>query len=255
MKFLARLVQFLLAAALCLALAPVRAAPLATTVIAVKPSIVGIATLQRTRSPPVQFLATGFVVGDGLSVITAAHAVPLLLDSARMEVLGIITGQGEQLDFRPITVKNIDREHDLAHLRLMGAPLPALRVAENDNAAEGQALAFTGFPLGMALGMVPVTHRATLAAITPATQPPFRSRQLDAKTIRRLQKPFSLFQLDGTAYPGNSGSPLYDPDTGIVHGVVNATVLKGAKENAISQPSGITYAVPARYLRELIDRI
>ncbi|MGB9990252.1 S1 family peptidase [Massilia sp. SM-13] len=255
MKFLARLVQFLLAAALCLAAGSMRAGPLATTVAAVKPSVVGIGTLQRTRSPPVQFLATGFIVGDGLSVITAAHAVPLLLDSARMEVLGIITGQGEQLDFRPVTVKNIDREHDLAHLRLMGAPLPALRVAENDNAAEGQALAFTGFPLGMALGMVPVTHRATLAAITPVTQPPFRSRQLDAQTIRRLQKPFSLFQLDGTAYPGNSGSPLYDPDTGTVHGVVNATALKGAKENAISQPSGITYAVPARYLRELIDRI
>jgi S1-C subfamily serine protease len=255
MLFLARLVALLSAAVLCAAAAPAWAGTLAATVAAVKPSIVGIGTLQRTRSPPVQFLATGFVVGDGLSIITAAHAVPLIPDSARMEVLGVITGQGEQLDFRPVTVKNIDREHDLAHLRLMGAPLPALRVAENDAAVEGQALAFTGFPLGMALGMVPVTHRATLAAITPVTQPPFRSRQLDAQTIRRLQKPFSLFQLDGTAYPGNSGSPLYDPETGIVHGVVNSTALKGAKENAISQPSGITYAVPARYLRDLIDRI
>ncbi|UGQ46218.1 S1 family peptidase [Massilia endophytica] len=250
-----RFAALLLAAMLCAIGAAAHADTLAATVAAVKPSIVGIGTLQRTRTPPVQFIATGFVTGDGLSVITAAHAVPLVLDVARMETLGIITGRGDQLDFRPVTVKNIDREHDLVHLRLMGAPLPALRIDDGDRGAEGQSLAFTGFPLGMALGMVPVTHRATLAAITPVVQPIANSRSLDARTIRQLQRPFSLFQLDGTAYPGNSGSPLYDPETGVVFGVVNSAVLKGLKESAISQPSGITYAIPARYIRELMDRI
>ena len=28
--------------------------------------------------------------------------------------------------------------------------------------------------------------------------------------------PFRVFQLDATAYPGNSGSPVYDPMTGAV---------------------------------------
>jgi S1-C subfamily serine protease len=61
-------------------------------------------------------------------------------------------------------------------------------------------------------------------------------------------------QLDGTAYPGNSGSPVYDPDSGVVYGVLNMTFLKNQKENALSQPSGISYAIPVRYVRELLQQ-
>ena len=61
-----------------------------------------------------------------------------------------------------------------------------------------------------------------------------------------------MFQLDATAYPGNSGSPLYDPATGEVIGIVNMVFVKGTKESALTQPSGITYAIPSRYLIELL---
>ena len=61
-----------------------------------------------------------------------------------------------------------------------------------------------------------------------------------------------MFQLDATAYPGNSGSPVYDPDTGEVIGVVNMVFVKSTKEAALTQPSGITYAIPSRYLVELL---
>jgi len=61
-----------------------------------------------------------------------------------------------------------------------------------------------------------------------------------------------VFQLDATAYPGNSGSPLYAPDTGEVVGVVNMVFVKGTKEAALTQPSGISYAIPSRYLIELL---
>lgn len=62
-----------------------------------------------------------------------------------------------------------------------------------------------------------------------------------------------MFQLDATSYPGNSGSPLYDPASGAVVGVLNMVFVRGAKENALSNPSGISYAIPARYLEALID--
>ncbi len=63
--------------------------------------------------------------------------------------------------------------------------------------------------------------------------------------IGQLQKPrYAVFQLDGTAYPGSSGSPLYDPETGLVYGVINMVFVKGTKEAALSNPSGITYAIP-----------
>ena len=61
-----------------------------------------------------------------------------------------------------------------------------------------------------------------------------------------------LFQLDTTAYPGHSGSPLYDADTGEVIGIVNMGLLKGMKDPAVGQPSGISFAVPVRFLEALL---
>ena len=256
MNVVTRPFQFVLLACLVavLAYALPASAALKDTIPSVKPSVVGVCTLLRTRSPAIVFVATGFAVSDGLSIITNAHALPDL-DVEKMETLGIVIGNGDKLNFRPASVVAIDREHDLAHLRLTGAPLPALRLDSSGSIAEGEALAFTGFPLGMSLGMTPVTHRAMLSAITPILLPSLSSRKLDSRAINQLQRrPFQILQLDGTAYPGNSGSPVYDPDSGIVHGVLNMTLLKNQKENAISQPSGISYAVPVRYVLELLQQ-
>ena len=65
---------------------------------------------------------------------------------------------------------------------------------------------------------------------------------------------YNVFQLDGTAYPGNSGSPLYDPGDGTVYGIINSVFVQGTRESAISRPSGITYAIPGRYIHELLQR-
>lgn len=231
------------------------AADFIETIQTVKPAVVGVGSYQRTRTPAISFTGTGFVVGDGLSVITNAHVVPELLDTENKETLGIVLGSANAVEFRAASVVALDREHDLAHLRLTGAPLPALKLGDSDNMREGQALALTGFPLGMALGLHRATHRATLSAITPVAMPTLNSHKLDARLISQLQRtPFPIFQLDGTAYPGNSGSPLYDPDNGIVYGVINMVFIKGLKENAISNPSGITYAIPANYARDLLQR-
>jgi S1-C subfamily serine protease len=232
-----------------------RSAPLARTIAAVKNSIVGIGTFQKTRSPAIRFVGTGFVVGDGLSVVTNAHVVAGTLDTEKMEELGVVIGDGETITFRRAELLARDGEHDLAHLRLSGKPLPALQLGDSSQASEGQDLAFTGFPLGMVLGLHHVTHRAMLSAITPIVMPSLSSNKLDVRAITQLQRAsFNIFQLDGTAYPGNSGSPVYDPETGAVIGVINMVFVKGLKENAISNPSGITYAVPSKFVRELLQK-
>lgn len=238
------------------AAAPIaRAADLVQTIAAVKPSVVGIGTLLRTRSPAINFVATGFIVGDGLDVVTNAHAIPEFLDVEKFETLGVVLPKGDGIEFRPATLISSDREHDIAHLRLSGAPLPALKLGDSDKAAEGQPLAFTGFPLGMVLGLHPVTHRATLAAVTPVVMPSLNARKLDAKSVAQLQRAsFAVFQLDATAYPGNSGSPVYNPDTGEVLAIINMVFVKGLKETAITAPSGITYAIPASFIRELLQQ-
>jgi serine protease Do len=231
------------------------AAELTAVVPAVKRSVVGVGTFERTRSPATVFVGTGFVVGDGLSVITNSHVVPTTIDTERLEQIGIVTMDGDLVRFRPAQLVARDAEHDLAHLRLSGTPLPALELVDSDKALEGQALAFTGYPLGMVLGLHAATHRATLAAITPVVTPSLNSRKLDVRQLVQLQRaPYNIFQLDATAYPGNSGSPLYDPASGKVWGVINAVFVKGLKETAITNPSGITYAVPGNYVRDLLQQ-
>lgn len=228
---------------------------LSRTIATVKGSVVGVGTLLRTRSPATVFNGTGFVVSDGLSVITNAHVVTAAPDADSKEVLGIVIAHGAEIEFRPARLVAIDRAHDLAHLRISGAPLPALVLGDAAGVVEGQELAFTGFPLGMVLGLHPATHRALLSAITPIVLPSLSSRALDARSIAQLQRaPFAIFQLDGTAYPGNSGSPVYDPASGAVLAVINMTFVKGLKENAITHPSGISYAIPATYIRDLLQQ-
>jgi len=232
-----------------------QAADLPQVISGVKPSVVGIGNFQKLRSPPVVFAGTGFVVGDGSTVVTAAHVVQDMLSHDAEMTLGVLVPQGELSQFRPATITALDKDHDLARLRMAGPPLPALRLGNSDQVAEGAALAFTGFPLGMALGLHPATHRCTVSALTPLASPPINAAKLDARLASQLGKSgYSVFQLDGTAYPGNSGSPLYDAASGEVVGVINMVYVKGVKEAAISTPSGISYAIPAKYVIELLQR-
>lgn len=234
---------------------PVQAAELADTIEKVKASIVAVGTVQLTRRPPAKFQATGFVVGQGRLVITNAHALPDFLDTPNKETLAVFIGQGQQVESRSAKKIATDVEHDLTLLEIDGAPLPALRLGESRRLREGQAIAFTGFPLGVVLGLFPVTHTGIISAISPVAIPVPAAGQLDATTIRRLKnEPYKVLQLDATAYPGNSGSPLYEPDTGRVIGVINKVFVQESKETLLEKPSGITYAIPVRYVQALLKR-
>jgi len=120
---------------------------------------------------------------------------------------------------------------------------------------EGEAVAFTGFPIGAVLGLYPVTHRGIVSAISPIAIPVIDPKDLDVALIRRLRDPFPILQLDATAYPGNSGSPLYRISDGLVVGIVNSVFVKGSREKALSDPSGISYAIPVAHLRALMERV
>jgi hypothetical protein len=41
-------------------------------------------------------------------------------------------------------------------------------------------------------------------------------------------------------------------ETGEVVGVISMVLIKGTKESALSHPSGISYAMPASYVQELL---
>ena len=232
------------------------------TIERVRASVVAVGTYERTRSPQFQFAGTGFVVGDGTLVVTNAHVVPPLLDVGRGETIAIMVpsrtkdGKEEgQLQVREGKPLAIDSGSDIAIVKVNGPALPALRLRDSDSIREGQDVLFTGFPIGAVLGPYPATHRGMVAAITPIAIPQARAGDLDPRVVRRLTSgTFPVLQLDATAYPGSSGSPVYDPETGDVIGIINMVLVKGTKESALSQPSGITYAVPSRHLQSLLDK-
>lgn len=227
-------------------------ADLPATIERIKPSIVGIGTVQKTRRPPAQIVGTGFVVGDGRHIITNAHVLPEKINEARREYLAIFAGRDKQMDVREAHRVSVDETHDLALLRFEGSPLPVLPLGRSSRVREGQEYAFTGYPLGIIFGLYPVTHRGIVSSIVPVALQANAASQLDPAQIRRLRNSYRVFQLDATAYPGNSGSPLYDMKTGNAIGVINKVFIKDGRENVLAKPSGISYAMPIEYARELM---
>ena len=244
-----------LLASVCIA-TPVRA-DLPATIAAIKPAIVILGTYKSTNSPRFALRGTGFVVGDGNLAITNAHVLPQPgKDDADATLVIQVRVGPDQFQMRPATVLGVDLPHDLALLRFAGSAVPALKLGNSDAVREGKAVAFIGFPIGGALGFSPVTHRGMVSSIAPAALPTPTARNLNAKTIRGLRdgESFDIFQLDGTAYPGNSGGPMFDPETGEVLGVLNMVFIKGTRESALTNPSGISYAIPSKFVLELIEQ-
>jgi S1-C subfamily serine protease len=227
-------------------------ADLPSVIAANKPSVLPVGTFSATANPRFGFRGTGFVVGDGTLIATNFHVLPPAGESEGGAVMVVLASRTEST-LRRAEVVATDRPHDLALLKIEGAPLVPLTLDEPGRVREGQAVALMGFPIGGTLGFAPVTHRGIVASITTAALPAATSQSLDPRAILRLREGnFELLQLDATAYPGNSGGPLFDADTGRVVGIVNMVLVKGGRESALSNPTGISYAVPVRYLHELI---
>ncbi len=223
----------------------------------VKPSVVIVGSFRSTDSPRFRLRGTGFVVGDGNLAATNAHVLPEPSEDMTNASMAVqVRGADGEFQMRQASVVEVDKLHDMALLRFEGAAAPALPIRDSDTVREGQSVAFMGFPIGGALGFSSVTHRGMISSITQAVSPAPTSRLLTESTIRGARAgTFSIFQLDATAYPGNSGGPLFDPDKGDVLGVVNMVFLKGTREAALSQPSGISYAIPSKFLSQLLERV
>ncbi|WP_439135706.1 S1 family peptidase [Pseudomaricurvus sp.] len=244
--------------AICLVTGVASATSLPDTIDQMRGSIVAVGTMRpvkstRGKGPPLKFMGTGFVVGNGQQIITNLHVLPAKMDVDSGEVLAIFAGRGESAKATPARIKAVDAVHDLALLELEGRGLKPLSLAGDAYVREGSDVAFTGFPIGMILGLYPVTHRAMVSAITPFVIPAHSTATLTPEQIKRLRHPFEVYQLDAGAYPGSSGSPLYDVRTGKVLGVLNSVFVQKSKESLLPQPSGIAYAIPVRHVNKLMS--
>lgn len=216
----------------------------------VTPSVVGIGLMTPINGRAAQLRGTGFVFGNGQYVATNYHVVSEVLDPTIVQYYAALSGQGSNPTVHRTEIIAVDPVHDLAILK-MSSSLPAVSMDGNVLHDPGTEVALTGFPIGAVLGLYPATHRGIIASHTPDSTPANRADNLTKTVIERLNKAFLVYQLDATAYPGNSGSPLYLQSTGAVIGVINKVFVKAAKENALTNPSGITYAIPIAHLKTL----
>jgi S1-C subfamily serine protease len=232
-------------------------AGLVQTIERLRASVLPVGTYSATDSPRFGFRGTGFVVGDGTLVATNFHVLPkdAELDSGpRLAVL--LRRTHDEGEVRPAKVLLTDREHDIVLLKIEGPALPALALDDSRSVREGEAIGLMGYPIGGVLGFAPVTHHGIVASITTIALPAANASQLDPRAITRLREGnFQVLQLDATAYPGNSGGPVFDADSGVVIGIVNMVLVKGSRESALSAPTGISYAIPVRHLRALMAEV
>ena len=221
----------------------------------VRPSIIAVGTFKPTASPQFTFRGTGFAVGDGSMVVTNAHVLPKSVDLDAYESIAIaIPGDdGPGASGRKAELLASDPEHDLALLKISGPPLVPLALASDGLVEEGELVAFTGFPIGSVLGLIPVTHRGIVSAVTPIVMPgrsagnsmpehPLAEGSVPGLPARRHR--LSGQQRQPALQAGQQrGDRAYQHGSG-----------EGHQESVLSQPSGISYAIPSRYIHELMKR-
>jgi SpoVK/Ycf46/Vps4 family AAA+-type ATPase/S1-C subfamily serine protease len=140
---------------------------------------------------------TGFVISPKGHLLTSYHVVKGA-GSIRFRLSG-------SSEFREAVYLDGDKDADLVILKVDGRDLPYTRlVAPGYPLRRGTMLGLLGYPLGERLG-TEVTY----------TSGPLSSTRHSAEGV-------SLFQIDVSAYHGNSGGPVFISQTGEVIGVLKS---------------------------------
>ena len=131
----------------------------------------------------------------------------------------------------PIEAKlvGLDRQSDLAVLKIDMKNLPALELADSDELKQGQVVFAFGSPLGL--------ENSVSMGVVSAT-----SRQIDP------ENPSIYIQTDAPINPGNSGGPLVDVDGRVVG--INTFILSQSGGN-----EGLGFAIPSNVVRNVFDQI
>ncbi len=174
-------------------------------------------TAQNSSGSGIILSPDGYILTNA-HVVKGAHTVKVQLN-VRMEAEA--RQQGDRSLNRPIagTLVGIDRDTDLAVIKIDKTNLPYLTFGDSDELKQGQIVLALGNPLGL--------DNSVSMGVVSAT-----SRQI------KQDDPMVYIQTDAPINPGNSGGPLVDTD-GKVMGI-NALILtqSGGSE-------GIGFAIPA----------
>lgn len=167
----------------------------------------------------------GYVVTNA-HVVQGARSVQVLLPSSGEDGRSVLKSRG-----RPVgaQIVGVDRETDIAVLKVEETGLPALALGDSEALRQGQVVLALGSPLGL-------EDSVSLGVVSAV------ARQLEP------EHPMIYIQTDASINRGNSGGPLVDTEGRVIG--INTLILtqSGGSE-------GIGFAAPAHIVGSVFDQI
>ncbi|MBT3603170.1 MAG: PDZ domain-containing protein [Candidatus Latescibacteria bacterium] len=193
-----------------------------------------IGVLKGTEDTPhQQSTGSGVILDANGYIITNAHVVEgaqrirvVLSASVKSPNKSILSTQSRTVGAQII---RIDRETDLAVIKVSETNLPTLSLGDSDALHQGQLV----FAFGSPLGLENSVSMGVVSAIARQLQP---------------EDPMIYIQTDATINPGNSGGPLVDVQGNVIG--INTLIFSqsGGSE-------GIGFAAPSNIIRNIFQQI
>jgi serine protease Do len=172
---------------------------------------------------------SGVIVDPNGYIVTNAHVVR---NARRIDVKILRSDERAEEPhghLMPAKLIGVDRQVDIAVVKIEAQNLPALTFADSDQLRQGQFVLALGSPLGLQNSL---THGVLSATL----------RQLDPES------PMVYIQTDAPINPGNSGGPLLDIE-GRVAGI-NTMIFSQSGGN-----EGLGFAIPANLAKDVYERL
>ncbi|HZD30064.1 MAG TPA: trypsin-like peptidase domain-containing protein, partial [Candidatus Angelobacter sp.] len=180
---------------------------------------------------PQEAIGAGVILSSDGYIVTNAHVVQGAR-KIRIRLPGLETpGADDSMPRGPVNAKiiGLDRQSDLAVLKIDAKDLPALELADSDQLKQGQVVFAFGSPEGL--------ENSVTMGVVSAT-----ARQVSD------ENPTTYIQTDAPINPGNSGGPLVDVDGRVVG--IDTFILS---ESGGSE--GLGFAIPSNVVRNIYDQL
>jgi len=180
---------------------------------------------------PQEAIGAGVILSPDGYIVTNAHVVQGAR-KIRVRLPGLeVPGTDESMPHGPVTanVVGLDRQSDLAVLKIDAKNLPALELADSDQLKQGQVVFAFGSPQGL--------ENSVTMGVVSAT-----ARQVSE------DNPTTYVQTDAPINPGNSGGPLVDVDGRVVG--IDTFILS---ESGGSE--GLGFAIPSNVVRNIYEQL
>jgi len=171
-------------------------------------------------------LSSDGVIVTNAHVVQGARKIRVRLQGLEKQSAG---ASSESLGAIDAKLVGVDRQTDVAVLKIDMTGLPALEFADSDQLKQGQVVFAFGSPLGL--------EGTVTMGVVSAT-----ARQIDP------DNPSVYIQTDAPINPGNSGGPLVDVDGHMVG--INTFILTQSGGN-----EGLGFAIPSDVVRNIYDQI